>query len=89
MDSLKVAPVTAPANTAPPSTLGKTELLGRAMTDPDFRQRLFNDPEGTIAADGYVIDDETLTQLKALDPQAAEQAAAALGDEFKNREAAC
>jgi hypothetical protein len=31
------------------------ELIGRAVTDPDFRMRLFNDPEGTIAAEGYNV----------------------------------
>jgi hypothetical protein len=66
---------------------GKAELLQRLMTDADFRRRLLSDPEGVIAAEGYIIDPAVIDQLKSLDVAAAEAAIAQLGSEA-SREAA-
>jgi len=64
------------------------ELIGRAVTDPDFRMRLFNDPEGTIAAEGYTVASEIIEKFKALDVDAAEAAINQLDEAFAGRTAA-
>jgi len=66
---------------------GREELIGRAITDKDFRQRLLKDPEGTIRAEGFVVDAETLAKLKQIDPVAAEEAAKNLDETFASRAA--
>lgn len=67
---------------------GKEALIGRAVIDPDFRKQLLADPEGTIKAGGYTIDDETLELLKNFDPAAAEEAASDVNRAFAERRAA-
>ncbi|MCB9744448.1 MAG: Franean1_4349 family RiPP [Alphaproteobacteria bacterium] len=89
MDVVKPKPIAATKPSAEAPSLGKAELLGRALSDPAFRARLFADPEATVRTEGYIIDAETMSQLMSLDPDAAEKAAQALGDEFTDREAAC
>jgi hypothetical protein len=64
------------------------ELIGRAVTDPDFRMRLFDDPEGTLAAEGYKIAPEVVEKFKALDVEAAEAAINQLDEAFAGRSAA-
>jgi hypothetical protein len=64
------------------------ELIGRAVIDPEFRKRLLSDPEGTIRAEGYEVDQDFLDQLKSIDPEAAEAAAANLDSAFPERKAA-
>lgn len=64
---------------------GLNELIGRAVTDPDFRQQLLTDPEGTVKAGGYEIPTETMDQLKQIDPSAAEAAAKNLDETFARR----
>jgi hypothetical protein len=66
---------------------GREELIGRAVTDPDFRKRLLEDPDGTIRAEGFQIDAETLAKLKQIDPVAAEEAAKNLDETFASRAA--
>ena len=66
---------------------GKADLLQRLMSDADFRARLFADPEGVVAEEGYTLDAETLEKLKSLDAAAAEAAISQLGEEA-SREAA-
>lgn len=68
-------------------TKGKAELLQRLMSDADFRARLFADPDGVVAEEGYTIDDETMEKLRSLDAEAAEAAIGQLGAEA-SREAA-
>lgn len=67
---------------------GKEELIGRAVIDIDFRNRLLADPVGTIEAEGYDIEPALLEQLKNLDPAAAAAAAAGLDSAFTDRKAA-
>ncbi|HZF52409.1 MAG TPA: Franean1_4349 family RiPP [Polyangiaceae bacterium] len=64
------------------------ELIGRAVTDPDFRMRLFNDPERTLADDGYELSPEVIEKLKSLDIEAAEAAVNQLDEAFAGRSAA-
>jgi len=61
-------------------TQGKVALFNRAIIDPDFRRRLLEDPEATVAEEGFEIDDETMAELKAMDPEAAEEAVRNAGD---------
>lgn len=67
---------------------GKEELIGRAVIDPEFRARLLADPEGTITAEGYDVPADLVAQIKALDPEAANAAAAGLDAAFAERRAA-
>lgn len=67
---------------------GKEELIGRAVIDEEFRARLLADPAGTIAAEGYEVDQELIDQLTNLDPEAAAAAAKGLDAAFADRKAA-
>lgn len=64
---------------------GYDEMIGRAITDPEFRGKLIKDPKGTIAAEGYEVADEVVTKLEAIDGSAADAAVqdlqAKLGDQ--------
>lgn len=69
-------------------TKGREALIGRALIDVDFRERLLSDPETTISAEGYTVPTELVAQLKNID---AEQAAAAVAEfdaAFADRKAA-
>ncbi len=69
-------------------TKGREALIGRALIDADFRSRLLQAPEATIAAEGYTVPAELVEQLKSVDP---DQAAAAVADfdaAFADRKAA-
>lgn len=67
---------------------GKEELIGRAIIDADFRARLLADPQGTIEAEGFVVEPELINQLKNMDPVAAEAAARGLDQALAERKAA-
>jgi hypothetical protein len=54
------------------------ELIGRAIQDPEFRRRLFDDPRGAVADTGYELDDHQIEALKALDADAIDEAVTAL-----------
>ncbi len=60
------------------------ETIGKAIADADFRKRLLEDPRATLAADGVKADDDTISQIEALDPATVEKmlsdAGGALGD---------
>ena len=64
------------------------DMIGRAVTDPDFRKRLLTDPETTIRVEGYEVSAEVLQQIKAIDPEAAEAAAREIDHAVGNRMAA-
>ena len=60
------------------------DLIGRAVTDADFRRRLLADPDGTIASEDYAISDEMRQQIKdaaASSPDAIDAAIHAAGRE--------
>lgn len=46
-------------------------LIGRAVLDPDFRERLLADREKAILEEGYELTREELANLKAIDQQKA------------------
>ena len=49
-------------------------LIGRAVLDPRFRERLFADPEKAIREAGFDLSDEEMAGLKRIDPQQAREA---------------
>jgi hypothetical protein len=55
-----------------------TELLGRAIQDPEFRHRLLAAPRDVAAAEGFVLDEHQLEALTQLDPDAVDDAIEAL-----------
>lgn len=54
------------------------ELLGRAIQDPGFRNRLLADPRGVAAAEGFDLDDGQIEALSRLDQDTVDEAIAAL-----------
>ncbi len=40
------------------------QLVDRAMSDEDFRNRARQDPEGTLRAEGFDLDDEEMAAVK-------------------------
>ena len=65
----------------------KEALFARAVTDPEFRAQLLADPEGTIKAGGYEIDEDSLEMIKSFDADAAEAAAKSAGGGLDARRA--
>ncbi len=63
-------------------------LIGRAVTDDDFRRRLLADPKGTLEAEGYDVDPAVVAQLQTIDPKAAESAVGHLDNAYASRKAA-
>lgn len=57
---------------------GLTELLGKALTDHDLRERLFTDPEST--GRDFDLSDSDHKAIKALDRAKFEHAAAELAN---------
>jgi hypothetical protein len=49
-------------------------LIGRAVLDQKFRERLFADPEKAIREAGFELSDEEMAALKRIDPQQARDA---------------
>lgn len=55
------------------------EIIARLMTDAAFRDRALADVRGTLAAEGYELDEATLARLEA---QGAQAQKLGLGDRF-------
>ena len=49
-------------------------MVGRALLDPKFRERLFSDPERTIREEGFELTEDQMAALSKLDRQKAESA---------------
>jgi len=57
------------------------ELVGRAIQDSEFRNRLLEDPAAVVAVEGFDLTDEQIEALRNLDAAAVDQAIdAMLGD---------
>jgi len=63
-------------------------LIERTVMDVDFRNRLLEDPEGTISAEGYDVPEDLLTQVKSMDRGALEAAISELNHQVGTRKAA-
>jgi RNA polymerase-interacting CarD/CdnL/TRCF family regulator len=46
-------------------------LIGRAVLNPKFRERLLADPEKTIRDKGFELTEEEMAQIKEIDPESA------------------
>jgi hypothetical protein len=49
-------------------------LIGRAVLDPEFREKLFADPEKAVHEAGFDLTEEEMAGLKKIDPQKARDA---------------
>lgn len=58
------------------------EVIGKAVADADFRKRLFEDPHGTLSAEGISADDATIAKLEALDIDTVEKMLSSAGGEL-------
>jgi hypothetical protein len=54
-------------------------LVGRAVLDPKFRERLFADPERAIREEGFDLTPEEVGLVKSVDKQKAETLAEEIG----------
>lgn len=57
----------------------KNALYAKAINDPDFRQRLLEDPEGVLESEGIELDAGTIAQIRdsaSKSPEALEEAIA-------------
>ena len=43
------------------------QLTDRFMNDPDFRERMRQDPEGTAQSEGFQLDEEDRQALQSVD----------------------
>lgn len=55
-------------------------MVGRALLDPKFRERLLADPEKVIREEGFVLSEEDVAALKKIDRQQAQSAIEALDE---------
>ena len=46
-------------------------LVDRAMSDEEFRRRAHEDPEGTLRAEGFELNDDELSAVKEFQQQVA------------------
>jgi hypothetical protein len=44
-------------------------LIGRAVLDPEFREKLFTDPEKAIREAGFDLTEEEIAHLKSIDTE--------------------
>ncbi|MFN2241007.1 MAG: Franean1_4349 family RiPP [Anaerolineae bacterium] len=44
-------------------------LIGRAVLDPGFREKLFTDPEKAIREAGFDLTEEEIAHLKSIDAE--------------------
>ena len=49
-----------------------SDLFGRAVSDPSFRQDLLNDPEGVARREGYDLSSKDLSTLKKMSAEGEE-----------------
>jgi hypothetical protein len=49
------------------------ELMDRWMNEPEFRQQMKNDPEGTVRATGVELDETEWSALRSMDWNASDE----------------
>jgi hypothetical protein len=64
------------------------ELIGRALTDKEFRDRLLASPEATLKAEGYDVAPEVIEAIKSANPDEVNAVAQGLENQLANRKAA-
>ena len=55
-------------------------MVGRALLDPKFRERLLADPEKAIREEGFELSEEDVAALSKIDRQQAQSAIEALDE---------
>jgi hypothetical protein len=55
-------------------------VAGKALSDPEFRQKLIDDPEAAVAEAGLELSDEQMKALKEMDREQLEQGLAEIDD---------
>lgn len=56
------------------------EVIGKAISDPEFRKNLFEDPATTLSSVGFPANPDLVDALQKLDRGAVEAFVASLGD---------
>ncbi|MDC3961297.1 Franean1_4349 family RiPP [Polyangium jinanense] len=64
------------------------ELIGRALTDVEFRKKLLAAPEATLTAEGYEAVPEVIEAIKNANPDEVNAMAQGLESQMANRKAA-
>jgi hypothetical protein len=64
------------------------ELIGRALTDKEFRDRLLQSPEATLNAEGYEATPEVVEAIKSANPEEIHAVAKGVEDQLQQRKAA-
>jgi len=73
-------------------TIGKKktveDLIGHAMNDKSFRDRLLASPEATLAEEGYEVTPEVIAAIKSANIEDINRVAAGVEQELAGRKAA-
>jgi len=56
------------------------DIIGKAISDAEFRKALFDDPQGALSAAGFEASPEIVAALNKLDRAAVEAFVSSLGD---------
>ncbi|KYK34229.1 MAG: hypothetical protein HXS46_05005 [Theionarchaea archaeon] len=64
------------------------EVIGKAVTDKDFRKELFTDVRGTLKANKFTLESKEIERLESLDPAEAESALEELEERMSKSDAA-
>ena len=64
------------------------ELIGRALTDKAFRDRLLASPDATLREEGYEVGPEVVEAIKSVNPEEINAVAQGVENQLANRKAA-
>ena len=64
------------------------EVIGKAVTDKDFRKELFEDVRGTLKKHSFSLEDNEIERLESLDVKQAESALEELEERMSKSESA-
>lgn len=64
------------------------ELIGRALTDRTFRDKLLANPEATLTAEGYEVTPEIIEAIRSANPDEVNAVAQGLESQLAQRKAA-
>lgn len=64
------------------------ELIGQALTDKAFRERLLKSPQETLEAEGYEATPEVIEAIKATNPDDVNNVAQGFENQLAERKAA-
>ncbi|MDI1483923.1 Franean1_4349 family RiPP [Polyangium sp. y55x31] len=64
------------------------ELIGRALTDAKFREKLLASPESTLVEEGYEVGPEVIEAIKSTSPAEVQAVAKEFESQIAQRKAA-